>query len=112
MRKITVTRHGLVPKCWIILNMNEDEARKYIYRAIKKLPDQSKNVIPIKNRKPITIELSDNEVEIYAVFTPAFGLSQEAFSNKITIAEGCADKKYVLGIFAGLEKPALTLTEI
>ena len=97
--------------------MNEDEARKYIYRAIKKLPDQSKGVILIKNGQSITVESNDNKVEFYAALTPGLGLGQAFFSNKITFDKDCADKKYVLKTFLNtlsnrLAGQIVTLTEI
>lgn len=85
MKRITLTRSrqfvGAAARCWLVVNMNEDEAKKTIYTAIKKLsdqslPDQSKNVIPIIAGQSVTIELNDNKAEFYVAFMIAFWIQK------------------------------------
>lgn len=102
MGKITITREkqfvGCKMKCWVILNMAEDDARKYIYRAKRKIPNQSNDVIPIANKQSITIELNQ-KTNFFIAGTAAFGSDKIFYSNKVFIDEDFTDKSYILKIF-------------
>jgi len=117
MKKITITRHrqftGGSARCWIIFNMNEDEARKHVRRAKKNLPNQSKNVIPILNGQSITVELHNNKTEFYAAFMVGLLSNKVTYSNKVTVNESCADEAYVLDTASKqLTSTVFELTEI